>query len=381
MTQIGVENGGKRCAPGPILHTSALVLRGRMQKQRRSLLMGLSLGLVSGRPHAAPPAKQRLRVLAWPGYAEPEVIKSFEQSSGASVELTLIDSDLDLWQKMNAAQRGNFDVFAVNTAELPRYVQQGLVAGIDTRLIPNLARQLPRFRRSAALLGVASSNDWVGVPFAFAEMGLIYDRRQMQRPPDSIASLWDSRWSRRVVAYNGGTHSFSLAAQALGLPTPFNLSDKAWAPAVDRLIALRRNAAGFYTQPEESVALFRNRQAALMFANFGRQQLLLLRAAGVDAAYAIPQEGALAWLDCWVISRAAQQRASLAHAWINHLLGDLASQLLSSRQGLGNTTQETPDYPADDRLIWLQAVESEERRNMLWQRILSGDRAAKVLAV
>jgi putative spermidine/putrescine transport system substrate-binding protein len=92
----------------------------------------------------------------------------------------------------------------------------------------------------------------------------------------------------------------------------------------------------------------------------------------------------LAWLDCWVISSATQQaglqNTHLAHAWINHLLGESASQLLSSRQGLGNTTQETPDYPADDKLIWLQAVESEERRNLLWHRILSGDRAAKVLA-
>jgi putative spermidine/putrescine transport system substrate-binding protein len=351
-----------------------------MHKQRRKLILGMSLGMLPGRPRAAPDGKPRLRVLAWPGYAEPEVVKSFEQSSGAIVELTMIDSDLDLWQKMNARQGADFDVFAVNTAELPRYVQQGLVATVDAALIPNLARQLPRFRQSTALAGISAGKDRIGVPFTFAEMGLIYDRRLMPRAPDSIAALWDPRWSRRVIAYNGGTHSFSLAAQALGLPTPFKLADQAWAPAVDRLIALRRNAGGFYTQPEESVELFKSRQAALMFANFGRQQLLLLKAAGVDAAYVIPKEGALAWLDCWVISHAAQAHLQLAHAWINHLLGEQASQLLSRRQGLGNTTQETPEYPAQDKLIWLQAVESEERRNRLWHRILSGDRAAKVLA-
>ncbi|MDC8772591.1 extracellular solute-binding protein [Roseateles albus] len=351
-----------------------------MQQQRRKLMMGLGLGLMSRRPLAAPQSRPLLRVLAWPGYAEPEVIKSFEQSSGASVELTLIDSDLDLWQKMNAKQGANFDVFAVNTAELQRYIGQGLVAPIERALIPNLALQLPRFRQAAAIPGLNAGQDVLGVPFAFAEMGLIYDRRQLQKAPDSIAALWDPGLSRRVVAYNGGTHNFSLAAQSLNLPVPFRLSDKDWAPAVDRLIALRRNAAGFYTQPEESVALFKSRQAALMFANFGRQQLLLLKAAGVDAAYVIPKEGALAWLDCWVISLAAQQNSPLAHAWINHLLGESASQLLSSRQGLGNTTQETPDYPAGDKLIWLQTVENEARRNHLWHRILSGDRAAKVLA-
>ncbi len=348
-----------------------------MQKQRRDFFLGLSAAMLAG---AAPAATApRLRVLAWPGYAEPELVKSFEQISGASVELTLIDSDLDLWQKMNAKQGANFDVFAVNTAELQRYVQQGLVAPVEVGLIPNLARQLPRFRKLAAIPGLGAGAQMLGVPFAFAEMGLIYDRSQVARAPDSIKALWDVGLRGRVIAYNGGTHNFSLAAQALGLPSPFKLAEKSWAPAVDQLIALRRNVAGFYTQPEESVALFKARRAALMFANFGRQQLLLLKAAGVDAAYVIPQEGALAWLDCWVVSRAAHN-APLAHAWINHLLEEPASRLLTSRQGLGNTTQESADYRVDDKLVWLQPAESEERRNQLWQRIVSGDRAAKVLA-
>lgn len=351
-----------------------------MHKQRRKMILGFSLGALSGRPRAAPDGKARLRVLAWPGYAEPEVVKSFEQSTGAVVEITLIDSDLDLWQKMNAAAGANFDVFAVNTAELQRYVQQGLVAYIDAAQLPNLSRQMPRFRNLAAVPGMGGGKELLGVPFAFAEMGLIYDRQQWMRAPATVAALWDPGLRGRVIAYDGGTHNFSLAAQALGLPTPFKLADAAWAPAVDKLIALRRNSAGFYTQPEESVALFKARQAALMFANFGRQQLLLLRAAGVDAGYAIPKEGALAWLDCWVISSRAAANAKLAHAWINHLLGEPASQLLSSRQGLGNTMRASADYKANDKLVWLQPAESEERRNRLWHRIMSGDRAAKVLA-
>lgn len=349
-----------------------------MHKQRRKFCLGLTTAMLAGSAGAATDKRPRLRVLAWPGYAEPEVVKSFEQRSGARLELTVIDSDVDLWQKMNANKGQDFDVFAVNTAELRRYVRQGLVAGIEAALIPNLARQLPRFRKATAIPGLSAAGKTFGVPFTFAEMGLIYDRQQVQRAPESIAALWDTHYRGRVIAYNGGTHNFSLAAQALGLDQPFNLSGKRWDQAVDQLIALRRNAGGFYTQPEESVALFKSRQAALMFANFGRQQLLLLKAAGVDAGYVIPKEGALAWLDCWVLTRAAQD-AKLAHAWINHLLEDEPSRLLASRQGLGNTILASPDYRAEDKLLWLEPVESEERRNQLWARIISGDRAAKVL--
>jgi len=74
-----------------------------------------------------------------------------------------------------------------------------------------------------------------------------------------------------VLAYDGGVHNFSLAAQVLGLPSPFHLTTADWPRAVDRLIALRRNVGAFYLQPEESLDLFRQRSGVLMFANYGSQ--------------------------------------------------------------------------------------------------------------
>lgn len=320
-----------------------------------------------------------LRVLAWPGYADPEVVRDFEARTHSRVEISFIDTDAALWQKISHGEAQDFDVFAVNTAELQRYIRRGWVLGIDTKAIPNLARQLPRFRDLAAIPGLVHGGKPYAVPYTYSEMGLIYDRRQVASPPDSIAVLWDERYRGKVLAYDGGTHSFSLAAQVLGLKSPFQLGEGDWLPAVERLVALRRNVAAFYTQPDESVALFKSRQAALLFANYGTQQLQALRAAGLDVGYAIPKEGALAWLDCWAITRGAKDTA-LAHAWINHLLEQAPGELLTTRQGLANTTVAAPGVQPGARLTWLEPVESEERRNRLWGRIVSGDRAARVLA-
>jgi putative spermidine/putrescine transport system substrate-binding protein len=149
--------------------------------------------------------------------------------------------------------------------------------------------------------------------------------------------------------------------------------------AVDKLIELRRNVLGFYAQPEESVRMFQRHGAALMYANYGMQQFQLLKAAGADVGYAIPREGALAWLDCWAITSGASDRA-LAHAWIDHLLGKQASALLVSRQGLASTTAESAaSASATARLLWLEPVEDAAQRESMWARIRSGDRAAKVL--
>ena len=85
--------------------------------------MALCLALLTSLPHLAraDAGSPVLRVLAWPGYAEPEVIQEFEARTRARVELTTVDTDELLWQKVTDPAGPGFDVFAVNTAELQRY--------------------------------------------------------------------------------------------------------------------------------------------------------------------------------------------------------------------------------------------------------------------
>lgn len=331
------------------------------------VLIGLQAPLAWG--------KDTLHVLAWPGYAETDIVKSFEAATQSQVIVTYIDSDAELWSKISSGQA--YDVFAVNTAELQRYIDKKWVQPVNHALLPNLERQQSHFRTPEQLPQIYRQGHPYAVAYTYADMGLIYDRRQFTEPPRSVTALWDKRYQGKVLAYDGGTHNFSLAAQVLGHDSPFHIPDSDWPAAVEQLIALRRNVAAFYTQPDEAVTLFKRHGAALMFANYGTQQVKLLQEAGLDVGYTIPAEGALAWLDCWAIPSQSKQPA-LAHAWINHLLDAPASEALVKRQGLANTTSPPTTRPSA-HIIWLEPVESEERRTRLWQRILSGDRASKVL--
>lgn len=339
----------------------------------------LLLGLLALALSVSAWSADTLRVLAWPGYADPDLVKAFEQRTGSKVEVTVIDSDEALWQRISTHRAQDFDVFAVNTAELQRYIDQAWVVPIDTAKLPNVANQLPRFRNLKNIPGIMRGGKVFAIPYTYAEMGLIYDRQQVREAPTSIRALWDPRYRGKVLMYNSGTHNFSLAAQSLRDASPFHLDDKEWPRTVNQLIELRRNAMAFYNQPEESVDLFRRKRAALMLANYGSQQLQLLKAAGADVGYAIPQEGSLAWLDCWVITRGAKN-PTLASAWINYFLEAAPSDALIKRQGLANTISPPPYLRAEDHLKWLEPVENVDRRNQLWERILAGDRARKVLA-
>ena len=321
---------------------------------------------------AAPPT---LRVLTWPGYADPDLVAAFEKRHGARVEVTIVGSDDVLRAKLTDPQGAGFDVVAANTVEIAQFVAQQQLVPLKMDDVPNAARQLPRFRRLDAIAGLTLQGQVYAVPYTYSEMGLIYDRQQLSEPPDSLSVLWNPRWQGRVLAFDGGSHGFALAAMRLGLP-PFRIAEAQFGTVARSLVELRRNLLSFYTLPEESLELFRRHRVAVMHANYGQQQLKQFQDAGLDVGYVVPREGALAWLDCWAISRRSNQVA-LATQWINYMLEPEVSRELTRRQGLANTLEEPPGLAGGavkGPIVWLEPVENLARRTQLWQRIVSGDR-------
>ncbi|HEV7913721.1 MAG TPA: extracellular solute-binding protein [Albitalea sp.] len=346
-----------------------LVLR---HARRAGLRQALGVLAAAVLPLAAQ-AADTLRVIAWPGYADADIVKVFEKRHQVSVQVTVVGSDETLWQKVSGNGGADFDVFAVNTAELKRYVDQGLSVPLSLDHIPNTGQQLPRFRERAAIPNLVRDGKVYAVPYTYSEMGLIYDRKQFSEPPASISALWDPRLKGRVLAFDTGGHNFSIAALALGKPNPFQLDEDGFKEAATHLFALRRNVLTFYSLPEESVELFRDHRVALMFANYGTQQVQQLKKAGADIGYVIPKEGAFAWLDCWTVTRGAKNKA-LAEAWIDYMLEKPVSRALTERQGLANTIESSAADARPSRIIWLEPMENADRRSAMWARIVSGDR-------
>ncbi|HEX5802782.1 MAG TPA: extracellular solute-binding protein, partial [Azospira sp.] len=145
---------------------------------RRTLfsLLVVALALAGAWP-AVSTAAASLRVLAWPGYVEPEVAAEFRARYGVAVEVTVVDNDDELLARMRNHAGGDFDLVAANTAEIARYAAAGWLQPIDPALVPERARQAPRFREPAALPGLMREGRLYGVPFTYAEMGIIYDRK------------------------------------------------------------------------------------------------------------------------------------------------------------------------------------------------------------
>lgn len=316
-------------------------------------------------------ANDVLRILTWHGYADPDWVAEFERNNDARVEVSFVDSDDELWEKLSKNHGESYDVFAVNTAELQRYITQNIVTTLKKSLIPNSKNQLPRFRDTDKIVGLNRNGNLYAIPFTYSEMGLIYDKKQFKTAPTSMEALWQPQYKGKIVLYDGSNHNFSLTALTLNIDNPFQLSAMEMKKTINKLLKLREQAPFFYTDPDESVQIFLKNNAALMFANYGNQQLKQLQAANADIGYIIPKEGALAWLDCWAITVGAKNKL-LAEKWINFTLEKNISTALTRRQGLSNTLTAS-NLQDRDKIIWLEPSEDFALRTQYWDRIRAGN--------
>jgi putative spermidine/putrescine transport system substrate-binding protein len=338
-----------------------------MIETRRLLpaLVGLAAAIAFGQPALA--AKQ-LRVLAWEGYADPDWVQAFEKQYDAEVSVVFVGTDDEIWAKIKGSEGEDFDVFAINTAQLQRYIDAGLATPHDLGLIPNQKKTLPRFKDLSKITGVMRDGKVYAIPYAFDSIGLIYDVDKVSPPPTSMDVLWDPKYQGRVLAYDNGEHNFSFTALTLGIDHPFHLSDDQLGKIKAKLIDLKHNVLTFYTTPDEALQLYNNNDVALIWANYGQQQVKAMQKAGAHIKYVNPKEGALAWLDTWALTKGVRDK-ELAEAWVNFTLQPEISGALSERTGFGNTVTPAASASADDKLVWLEAVENPTRRADLWNEV------------
>jgi putative spermidine/putrescine transport system substrate-binding protein len=311
---------------------------------------------------------ETLRVLAWEGYADPDWVKDFTKETGIDVDVVFVGSDDEIWAKIKGSEGKDFDVMAVNTAQLQRYIDADLVKPWDLSKIPNQKQVLPRFQDLSKISGETRDGKVYGIPFCFDSIGLIYDTDKVKPAPTSMAVLWDPQYQGKVLAYDNGEHNFSFTALTLGIENPFHLSDDQFAAVKAKLLELKPNVLSFYTTADEALQIYQNNDVALIWANYGQQQLKAMEKAGAHVAYIAPQEGSLSWLDNWALTSGAKDPDAAAK-WVNFLLDKKIGGQLSERTGFGNTVVASSNANDKDKLVWLESVEDPLKRSDLWNEI------------
>ena len=331
---------------------------------RKLLLPLLTLAAVT--LFLGPPAVAAgiLRILAYEGYADDDWIKAFEHQTGARVNVVFAGSPEEMFAKMQGSAGADYDLVAIDTSIVKRYLDNGLIQPMDESKLTNLPNLQPAF---AGIPQTRPDGKRYAVPIAWGSLGLVYSLDEFKEAPTSWNVLWDPKYKGRVLMGDDGNNNIVNTALSMGIADPYHPSDEQAKAVKKKLIDLKSNLLSYYSGGEEGVTLYQQNDIVLMTA-FGELQYRQLQSRGLKVGYLVPKEGAVGWVDCWGISSKAAA-VDLAHAWINFWLQPEIGQAMSDRYSYGNTTSAAVGFDYADRLVWLAAPESYEMRTQLWNEV------------
>jgi len=308
-----------------------------------------------------------VRMLIWDGYADPEWVADFEKQTGYTVRATYATSADEQIAKMKASGGKDYDIVAVDSASIKTFVDQKLITPLDMARLPSFDNLLPDFKN---FQGPIFGGVRYGVPLAWGSLGLVYDKATFPEPPKSWAVMWDPKYKGRVISQDDANNNINLGAIMLGLDDPFNVKPDEFPLIRTKLAELRGNLLTYFAGFDEGTTLFAENNVVLMFS-MGELSAIALQKKGFDVGYAIPDEGALGWMDSLTLSAGATN-VDGAYAWMNFLLQAKYGADMTKKFGYGSTTsaEGAPDYTS--RLKWAKPPEDLAMRQTVWNEVRSG---------
>jgi spermidine/putrescine-binding protein len=256
-----------------------------------------------------------LNVFTWAGYHDKKWIAEYEKKRGVKVNLQLFGSVQDGFAKVRA-DPGAFDLVLATSGWIENYADAGLIVPIDETKIPNLKnatedltwRDVTRYK----------GKDY-GVLYTWGNEPLAWLENKVSPAPDSWRALYDERYRGKVSLVDDPTTIMPFLPVMLGFKDPFNLNEQQFGQMKKALMDLRGQVDHVSASIEDQTTDFASGEVEIgVLYNIGTQAAL--DADGIALKQIVPKEGAAAWSDNYVITKAGAKKATLAYDFMDYTL-------------------------------------------------------------
>ena len=283
----------------------------------------------SGPKAQGPQASESEKVLNvdnWSDYIQPSVITDFEKEYGIRVNYDVFDSNEILETKLLTGHT-NYDLVVPSGPFLERQIQADIYQKLDKSQLPNLKNVDPDVTRAEALYDPGNQ---YSVDYMWITSGVGYNTAEIRaRMPEAPVDSWRMVFDPAVVAHfaDCGVSILDAPSEVVATvllyigrnPTSNSFEDLKVAEAV--LKSMRPYVR--YVDSSRYIDNLANGDICLAMGWSGDVKQAHDRAAeagkGVDLAYAIPREGAIANYDVLAIPADAPHVHN-AHLFIDFLL-------------------------------------------------------------
>lgn len=325
-----------------------------------------------------------LSVYNWSDYIDEELLAAYEEEYGVSIIYDTYASNEDLLAKLQAGATG-YDVIFPSDYMVSQMIELGLLAEIDTNAIPNFANITPDFQDAPFDPGNQHC-----VPYQWGTTGIAYRAGNEffeENTPDSWAYLFDPAVLEQysdggINVLNDQRELIAAALFYLGY-SPNSVDEAELTEARDLILAAKPYWKTFNSEDYDDSLLIADEVVASQ--SWSGDAANAYWSTYDDTTedgnwyYAIPQEGAVKWMDNICVT-ASSERFDTAVHFMNYLLDAqngatitnytyYASPNEAAKEFILPEILEDPGiYPPDDVLAKLQWLTELGDGIFLWDQ-------------
>lgn len=313
------------------LSSSRAAARSARMLPKALLAVAVGLALVScsksdnAATDGAATSAETLNLYNWSEYMPQEILDGFTEETGIRVNYTTFDSNEAMYAKLKLLDDSSqYDLAIPSTYYVEKMAKEGLLQELDKSKLSNFKNLDTSFTNTK----VDPENKY-SIPYMWGSTGLAINGEAVD--PATVNSwndLWRPEYKGQVMLMNDMREVFGMALLTLGYSGNSKNPGEIKA-AYEKLTTLMPNVKTFnsdasrmpYMEGETTVGMSWNGEA-IIANNEGLTSLV----------YKYPTEGAILWMDNFVIPKNAKQ-VDAAHKFIDYLLRPENSKIVSEEIG------------------------------------------------
>ncbi|MEX2649207.1 MAG: extracellular solute-binding protein [Alphaproteobacteria bacterium] len=300
--------------------------RNRYEATRRTALAGAAGALsaaMAGFGGRRAFAGEELNALVWCDHTDPALLAPFEESTGAKVNVKDYEGTGTALSLVEQSQPGDWDVFVVDSVDVPRVAEMGLLAELPDDAFP-WGDIFPELRQPDLHY---RDGKLYAVPEKFGYNAIAYNRDRVD-PADMRRAemMWNDKYAGRYAIYDYYIPTMELVGLGLGVK-PAELTADKLGPIRDKLLRMKTLAAVVGDVVTVQNALVTG--AADIIISGGEYAVSGLMTENPALDWVIPDEGGIRWGQAIGVFAASTKR-DLATQFVQYIVGAQGQGLLAT---------------------------------------------------
>lgn len=301
-----------------------------------ALVILLIVGLIGigGRGSSLPYAGQTLYVYNWGEYTGENLIKDFENETGATVVMENFDSNEQMYIKV--ANGEAFDILVPSDYMIQRLISEGYLQKLNHSKLTCMDNLTDAVKG----LPYDPENEY-SVPYFWGTVGIVYDKTKVDEEDlekEGFDIFLDEKYRGDIYLYDSERDSFMMALKALGYS--MNTSDEAEIQEAYQWLVRCVETMQPEIVTDEIIDNMAQGRKALGLIYSGDAAYVMSE--NEDMGFYLPESGTNLWSDAMVIPANAKN-PDLAHEFINFVSSYDGAYDNSSYVGYTSPNQEVMD--------------------------------------